>query len=206
MAAGAGDRLARGAHSAQFKPAEDVTQEKWADIWGGNGETEIERLRRMKISGTEEDIAAAEAAKVAESLMQGEVKKERMASPTSIPFRAIHDKIVVFVTELEDEKVGSFYVPDEAKERPQEGKVVAVGPGRFIGEQFVPVSVHVGEVVLFGKYSGTEVKVNGRMFLILREEEILLVFEPRADVVEPEETSGANVALHSESAGSSDVS
>lgn len=178
MGAGSGDRLARGAHSAQFKPAEDVSQEKWADIWGGNGETEIERLRRLKITGSEEDIAAQEAARQAESLMQGETKKEKSAAPTSIPFRAIHDKIVVFRTELEDEKVGSFYVPDEAKERPQEGKVVAVGPGRYIGDQFVPVSVNVGDTVLFGKYSGTEVKVGDKMFLILREEEILLVFEP----------------------------
>lgn len=178
MSAGSGDRLARGAHSAQFKPAEDVSQEKWANIWGGNGETEIERLRRLKITGTEEDIAAQEAAKAAEAEMQVETKKEKSVAPTSIPFRAIHDKIVVFRTELEDEKVGSFYVPDEAKERPQEGKVVAVGPGRYIGDQYVPVTVKVGETVLFGKYSGTEVKVGDRMFLILREEEILLVFEP----------------------------
>lgn len=190
MSAGSGDRLARGAHSAQFKPAEDVTQEKWADIWGGDGETEIERLRRLRIAGSEQDSVAAEAARQAEAVMQAETKKEKSAPPTSIPFRAIHDKIVVFRTELEDEKIGSFFVPDEAKERPQEGKVVAVGPGRFIADTYVPVSVKVGETVLFGKYSGTEVKVGDKIFLILREEEILLVFEPPVSNHEVEQPNG----------------
>ena len=178
MSAGSGDRLARGAHSAQFEGPK-VSQDKWNEMFPDtNGETEIERLRRKKVVGTEEDAAAQEAARVAESLMQTEAKKEKSAPPTSIPFRAIHDKIVVFRTEIEDEKIGRFFVPDEAKERPQEGKVVAVGPGRFIADTYVPVSVKVGETVLFGKYSGTEVKVGDKTFLILREEEILLVFEP----------------------------
>ena len=181
MSAGSGDRLARGAHSAQFKPAEDVTQEKWAEIWGGNGETEIERLRRLKITGPEQDAIDAEVQKQIDAARGVEEKKKASKVPDAIPFRAIHDKIVVFRTELEDEKVGSFFVPDEAKERPQEGKVVAVGPGRYIGDQFIPVTVRTGETVLFGKYSGTEVKVGDKMFLILREEEILLVFEPKSE-------------------------
>lgn len=198
MGAGSGDRLARGAHSAQFEGPK-VSQEQWEQMFPDtSGETEIERLRRLRIVGTEDDVAAQEAAKAAEAVMQTEAKKEKSAAPKFIPFRAIHDKIVVFRTELEDEKVGSFYVPDEAKERPQEGKVVAVGPGRYIGDQFVPVSVNVGETVLFGKYSGTEVKVGDKIFLILREEEILLVFEPRADVVETEKAPSANMALCSE--------
>lgn len=190
MSAGSGDRLARGAHSAQFE-APKVSQEKWNAMFPeSNGETEIERLRRLRLVGTEEEVAVAEAVRQAESAVLTEVKQQKLAAPTAIPFRAIHDKIVVFRTELEDEKVGSFYVPDEAKERPQEGKVVAVGPGRYVGDQLVPVSVHLGETVLFGKYSGTEVKVGDKIFLILREEEILLVFEPKAQNDEGQQLRG----------------
>lgn len=177
MSAGKGDQLARGAHSAKFESA-NVSQDKWNDIWGGNGETEIERQRRLKITGTEEEAAQAEAAVKAETQAQAEEKKSKNVVPAQVSFRAIHDKIVVVRTEIEDEKINGLFVPDESKERPQEGVVVAAGPGRWVGERFVPVSVYEGETVLFGKYSGTEVKVNDKVFLILREEEVLLVLSP----------------------------
>ncbi len=84
----------------------------------------------------------------------------------------------VLVLRLDDEgeqKVGGIIIPDTAKEKPQEAKVVAVGPGRIDDGQRVALEVKKGDKVLIGKYSGTEVKLDGEEHLILREEEILAV-------------------------------
>jgi len=77
--------------------------------------------------------------------------------------------------EQEEEKVGSIYVPDTAKERPQQGKVIAVGPGKRDGKDLIPMSVKVGDIVLFSKYGGTEVKHGGKDYLILSESDILAI-------------------------------
>lgn len=176
MGLGGGDQLARGAHSAQFEGPK-VTQEKWDEAFPSNdGETEIERLRRKRIVASPEEQAQAEEVKQQESVQQQEIVQEKKTVPTSVPFRAVQDRIVIFRIEEEDEKVGSFFVPDEAKEKPAEGIVVAVGPGKFTSAGvFVPTSINVGDRVLFGKFAGQEVKVGLTVFLILREEDVFLV-------------------------------
>ena len=70
---------------------------------------------------------------------------------------------------------GGLYIPDTAKEKPQQGEIVAVGPGRFEKDKRVPMDVKVGDKVLYGKYSGTEVTVDGEQLLILRESDVLAV-------------------------------
>lgn len=88
--------------------------------------------------------------------------------------RPLRDRILVERIEEQEQKVGGIIIPDTAKEKPQQGKVVAVGKGRVNdkGEVF-PLDVKEGETVLFGKYAGTEVKIDGKEYLILREDEVL---------------------------------
>ena len=92
-------------------------------------------------------------------------------------FRPLHDRILVRRVESEEKTKGGIIIPDTAKEKPQEGKVVAVGSGRQEDGTVVPLDVKPGDRVLFGKYSGTEVKLDGVEHLILREEDILGVIE-----------------------------
>lgn len=90
--------------------------------------------------------------------------------------KPLADRVVVKPLEVEEAKVGSIYIPDTAKEKPQEGKVVAVGTGKVSesGEK-VKLEVKVGDKVLYGKYSGTEVSVDGVDYLIMRESDILAI-------------------------------
>ena len=89
-------------------------------------------------------------------------------------FRPLHDRIVVKRIEGEEKTKGSIIIPDTAKEKPQEGKVVAVGPGaRDESGKLVPLDVKAGDRVLFGKWSGTEVKIDGDDLLIMKESDIL---------------------------------
>jgi len=92
--------------------------------------------------------------------------------------RPLRDRVLVERIEEQEQRIGGIIVPDSAKEKPQHGRVVAVGRGRVNdkGEVF-PLDVKVGDTVLFGKYGGTEVKIDGKEFLILREDEILGVTE-----------------------------
>ena len=92
--------------------------------------------------------------------------------------RPLHDRVFVKRLENEEDKVGSIFVPDSAKEKPQQAKVVSTGSGRLLetGER-APLTVQPGDRILFGKYSGAEVKVDGQEFLILREDEILAVLD-----------------------------
>ena len=91
--------------------------------------------------------------------------------------RPIGDRILVEPIEEDLNKVGSLYVPDTAKERPQRGKVVAVGEGRLDGKDLVPMRVKVGDKVLFGKYAGTELKYDDKEYLILSEHDMLAVID-----------------------------
>jgi chaperonin GroES len=85
----------------------------------------------------------------------------------------LHDRVVIRrITEVESVR-GGIIIPDTAKEKPQEGVVVAVGTGKFEKGQTVPLAVKAGDHVLFGKYAGTEIKLDAEDFLIVREEEIL---------------------------------
>jgi len=99
----------------------------------------------------------------------------------SVGFRAVQDRIVVQRVEDNYQTPGGLYVPDLAKERPAQGVVVAVGPGKYIDGDLQKVNIQVGDYVLFGKFAGAEVKVGVEDFLILREEDIFLVLE--ADLV-----------------------
>ena len=93
-------------------------------------------------------------------------------------FRPLHDRVVVKRIDAEEKTLGGIIIPDTAKEKPQEGEVVAVGPGgRDEAGKLVPIDVKAGDRILFGKYSGTEIKLNGEEHLILREEDILGIIE-----------------------------
>jgi chaperonin GroES len=88
-------------------------------------------------------------------------------------FRPLHDRVLVRRIE-EDEKVGSIIIPDTAKEKPQQGEVIAVGNGaRGDDNEIIPLDVKSGDKILFGKWSGTEVKIDGEDLLIMKESDIL---------------------------------
>src|SRR4051794_8766743 len=92
--------------------------------------------------------------------------------------RPLHDRIVV--KRLEDKEVmqGGLYIPDSAKEKPQEGQVVAVGNGKKTEDgKVIPLDVKAGDRILFGKYSGSDIKLDGNEYLIMREDEVLAVLE-----------------------------
>ena len=92
----------------------------------------------------------------------------------AIAFTPLHDRILVRRTEESNMTASGLYIPDSAKEKPQQGEVVAVGKGKSNDEGKVfPLDVKAGDRVLFGKYSGTEIKLDGEEFLIMREEEVL---------------------------------
>jgi chaperonin GroES len=89
-------------------------------------------------------------------------------------FRPLHDRVVVQRVDAEEKSQGGIIIPDTAKEKPQEGKVVAVGPGaRDEAGKLVPLDVKAGDRILFGKWSGTEVKLDGVDYLIMKESDIM---------------------------------
>jgi chaperonin GroES len=93
-------------------------------------------------------------------------------------FRPLRDRVVVKRLEEQEQKAGGIIIPDTAKEKPQQGKVVAIGTGRVTDEgKVIPLDVKVGDTVLFGKYSGAEIKLEGTEYLIVREEELLGIVE-----------------------------
>jgi chaperonin GroES len=88
--------------------------------------------------------------------------------------RPLHDRIIVQRIEEGEQKVGGIIIPDSAKEKPQQGKVIAIGPGgRDESGKLIPIDVKVGDRVLFGKWSGTEVKIDGIEYLIMKESDIM---------------------------------
>ena len=95
--------------------------------------------------------------------------------------RPLNDRIIVRRVEEQEQMRGGLYIPDSAKEKPQEGEVIAVGQGRILnnGER-VAMDVKAGDKVLFGKYAGTEIKLDGEEYLILREDDVLGVIEAAA--------------------------
>ena len=93
-------------------------------------------------------------------------------------FRPLKDNVVVEILEAEEKTKGGLFLPDTAKEKPQEAKVISVGTGRRLKNgDVVPPSVKKGDKILFGKYSGTEVKIEGEEYLIISERDILAVLE-----------------------------
>jgi chaperonin GroES len=93
---------------------------------------------------------------------------------TIMKFRPLHDRVVVQRVDAEEKSKGGIIIPDTAKEKPQEGKVVAVGPGgRDDSGKLTPLDVKAGDRVLFGKWSGTEIKLDGEDYLIMKESDIM---------------------------------
>ena len=93
-------------------------------------------------------------------------------------FRPLHDRVLVRRIDAEEKTAGGIIIPDTAKEKPQQGEIIAAGPGgRNEQGQLVPLDVKVGDRVLFGKWSGTEVKIDGEELLIMKESDLLGVVE-----------------------------
>jgi len=93
----------------------------------------------------------------------------------SVTVKPLSDRILVRRLEEVETKRGGIIIPDTAKEKPQQGEVIAVGPGRFEDGKRVPLDVKKGDKVLMGKYSGSEVKIDGTDYIIIREEEVLAI-------------------------------
>jgi chaperonin GroES len=105
---------------------------------------------------------------------QREEKQKMTATSVTTTFTPLHDRILVRRVEEGETVRGGIIIPDSAKEKPQEGRVIAVGKGKSNDEGKVfPLDVKAGDRVLFGKYSGTEIKIDNEDFLIMREEEVL---------------------------------
>ncbi len=101
-----------------------------------------------------------------------------MSTATKVVLKPLEDRIVVSPLEAEQVTASGLVIPDTAKEKPQEGKVIAVGPGRVDDKGVrVPVDVQVGDVVLYSKYGGTEVKYSGEEYLVLSARDVLAVIE-----------------------------
>ena len=89
-------------------------------------------------------------------------------------FRPLHDRVLIKVLDSEEKTKGGIIIPDTAKEKPQEGEVVAVGPGsKNESGKLTPMDVKIGDIVLFGKWSGTEVKIDGKEYSIMKESDIM---------------------------------
>ncbi len=96
-------------------------------------------------------------------------------------FRPLHDRVVVRRVESEERTAGGIIIPDTAKEKPQEGEIVAVGPGgRDEAGKLIPLDVKAGDRILFGKWSGTEVKIDGTEYLIMKESDVMGIIEGKS--------------------------
>jgi chaperonin GroES len=96
-------------------------------------------------------------------------------------FRPLHDRVVVRRIESEDKTAGGIIIPDTAKEKPQEGEVIAVGPGgRDEAGKLIPLDLKAGDRILFGKWSGTEVKIDGNEYLIMKESDVMGIVEGKS--------------------------
>jgi chaperonin GroES len=99
-----------------------------------------------------------------------------MATKNAVAVKPLADRVVIRALEETEQMRGGLYIPDTAKEKPQQGEVIAVGPGKFDEKgSRVPMDVKVGDKVLYGKYSGTEVTIDGEQLLILRESDVLAI-------------------------------
>jgi chaperonin GroES len=98
-----------------------------------------------------------------------------MATKTNSSVSPLADRVVVRALEETEQMRGGLFIPDTAKEKPMQGEVLAVGPGRYEKDKRVPMELKVGDKVLYGKYSGTEVTIDNEQLLILREADVLAV-------------------------------
>ena len=100
-----------------------------------------------------------------------------MTTATKVAIKPLEDRIVVQPSDAEQTTASGIVIPDTAKEKPQEGRVLAVGPGRYEDGNRVPLDVNVGDKVLFSKYGGTEVKLAGQEYLVLSARDVLAIVE-----------------------------
>jgi len=100
---------------------------------------------------------------------------------TQFSLKPLEDRVVVKASEGEETTASGIVIPDTAKERPQEGEVMAVGPGRFEDGQRIPVDVKAGDKIIYSKYGGTEVKAQGEEYLILSARDVLAVISNRRE-------------------------
>src|SRR5512144_410137 len=101
---------------------------------------------------------------------------------TAMKFRPLHDRVVVERIDAEEKTAGGIIIPDTAKEKPSQGRIIAVGPGgRDESGKLIPIDVKVGDRILFGKWSGTEVEINGIEYLIMKESDIMGVLLVEAE-------------------------
>jgi chaperonin GroES len=98
-----------------------------------------------------------------------------MATITKTKVAPLSDRVVVRAMEETEQMRGGLFIPDTAKEKPQQGEIISVGPGKYEDGKLVPMTVKVGDKVLYGKYSGTEVTLDDEPYLILRESDVLAV-------------------------------
>ncbi len=98
-------------------------------------------------------------------------------SKKKLGVKPLSDRVVVHPMEESEQMRGGLYIPDTAKEKPQQGEVVAVGPGRFEKGERVPMELAAGQTVLYGKYSGTEVTFDNEQYLILKESDVLAIID-----------------------------
>ena len=109
------------------------------------------------------------------------VRNQFVLEENDMTFRPLHDRILVRRIEAEQKTAGGIIIPDTAKEKPSEGEVIAVGPGvRDEDGKHIPLDVKVGDRILFGKWSGTEIKLNGEDLLIMKESDVMGIIEVNA--------------------------
>jgi chaperonin GroES len=106
------------------------------------------------------------------------LSKAKIEKEETMKFRPLHDRVVVKRVDAEEKTKGGIIIPDTAKEKPQEGEVVAVGPGgRDESGKLIPIDLKVGDRILFGKWSGTDVVIDGEELLIMKESDVMGVVE-----------------------------
>ncbi len=98
-------------------------------------------------------------------------------------FRPLHDRVLIRRVEADNKTAGGIIIPDTAKEKPQEGEVIAIGPGaRDESGKLVPLDVKVGDRILFGKWSGTEIRIDGEELLIMKESDVMGIVEKTSNI------------------------
>lgn len=167
MGLGGGDKLAQGAHKAQFNPA-TVSDDKFKEMFG---EEALRKLNIMDESDREKLVQQAQ------DIADNVSKKEK---PKKKKIRALQDRVIVTRFE-EEETINGLYVPDEGKEKPAKGIVVAVGPGRYENGYLQKLGVAIGDKVAFGKFSGAEIQIGFEHYLVLREEDMFLIEEDEVE-------------------------
>jgi chaperonin GroES len=114
----------------------------------------------------------------ANTSIKGRGRLSRPQKEVPMKFRPLHDRVVIRRAESDTKSKGGIIIPDNAKEKPQEGEVIAVGPGaRDESGKLIPLDVKAGDFILFGKWSGTEVKIDGEDLLIMKEADIMGIID-----------------------------